>query len=189
MEVNLKSGLTGPTNGIAASSDVGFQTRNPQDSPNIFRVKTPCRVVLLCDSHQQYASFSRRFARELTIESFTSGGKLLDALAAGYPADAIVASTDQGGWEVLRTVRSNAKLSQIPVIMLARELTPDLIEQARKQRADDVFDEDFTKGGLGPQAAIPAEKKVVRNGPVGAKHPPVPGEDAPVEAGHRHFPD
>ncbi|GHB61405.1 hypothetical protein GCM10007390_14030 [Persicitalea jodogahamensis] len=84
----------------------------------------------------------------MDIKSFTNGEKLLDALAAGYPADAIVASTEGEGWEVLKTIRSNAKLSHIPVIMLAKELSPDVIQQARLQRADDVFDEDFTEGDL-----------------------------------------
>ncbi|WP_373514952.1 sugar transferase, partial [Persicitalea sp.] len=86
--------------------------------------------------------------KTLSVEYFNSGEKLMDALAAGYPADAIVASVEKGGWEVLKTVRSNDKLSQIPVIMLAKELSPEVIQAARAQRADDVFDEDFIEGDL-----------------------------------------
>lgn len=148
MMFNKKDGPPRPDNGIAASSNAGSPRVSHEDFPNVFQAKAHWRVVLLCDDPKQSSSFSRRFAGALTVECFSSGQKLLDTLAAGYPADAVVATAEKQGWEVLKTIRSNDKLSQIPVIMLAEELTPALIQQAREQKADDVFDEDFTEGDL-----------------------------------------
>ncbi len=148
MSFNQNNDPSGSGRGITVSGSAGSPRVSPQEFQEVFRVEAHCRIVLLSNSQKQHTSFARRFAGALDIKSFTSGEELLDALAAGYPADAIVASTEGEGWEVLNTVRSNAKLSQIPVIMLAHELTPEVIQQARFQKADDVFDEEFTEGDL-----------------------------------------
>ncbi len=106
------------------------------------------RVLLLCDGYEQYLSFSRHFAMNLIVEPFSSTEALLEALLAGYPADAIVARVEQGGWEILKTIRSEAKLSGIPVILLTKYLSKSIIQKARAQKADDIFDENFTEGDL-----------------------------------------
>ncbi len=148
MEVLNENGLTGPDSGIAVSSGAGSPRVSHGDSPNTFQAQAPCRVALLCESPRQHASLSRRFGKALTVERYGDGEKLLQALAAGHPADAIVASTERDGWAVLDKVRANDKLAQIPIIMLAKELTPELIVRARTQKANDIFDEDFAEGDL-----------------------------------------
>ena len=176
MEINEDNGLYGPGKGIGTSGNAGSPWKDRENPPDFFKVQTQFRVVLLCESKRQYTSFSRRFSSSLTSEHFDSGEKLLDALAAGYPADAIVASTGPAGWAVLKRVRSNPKLSQIPVIMLAEELSPAVIQQARDQRADDVFDEDFTEGDLIKRLQFLLRKKWYASGFVAS-----PGRHAQVQ--------
>ena len=153
-----------PGKGTGASGRGGPPGEGGENPPN-FQFGAPCRVVLLCDTARQSASFSKRFAKELAIESFNDGNTLLDALAAGHPADAIVANTGKEGWAVLKTVRSNPKLSHIPVIMLTEELTPDSIQRAREQKADDIFDEDFSEGDLVKRLRFLLRKKWYATGP------------------------
>ncbi len=168
MKIKEKNGLPRPGNGLATSGNADSPWVNHENpSPTYFKEQTQFRVVLLCESQKQYISFARRFSKSLTSEHFESSEELLSALATGYSADAIVASTGEQGWTVLNTVRSNPKLSQIPVIMLTEELSPAVIQQARDQKADDVFDEDFTEGDLVKRLQFLLRKKWYATGQLG----------------------
>ena len=118
------------------------------ENPVVLEAGARYRVLLLCDGYEQYLSFSRHFARNLTVEPFSSADDLLEALLAGYPADAIVASVNQGGWGFLKAIRSDARLSGMPIILLTKHLSKSIVQKARAQKADDIFDENFTEGDL-----------------------------------------
>lgn len=109
---------------------------------------TQYRIGFLYDSYAQYAAFTTNFDSHFSIESFSGADLLLQALWGGYPADALVASTENGGWELLETLRSDPKLANIPLILLTGKLSSALIQRARALRADDIFDGNFTQGDL-----------------------------------------
>ncbi|MPR32099.1 sugar transferase [Salmonirosea aquatica] len=106
------------------------------------------RIAFLYDNFQQYLTFSNYFAQYFSIESFSSRETLLEALRMGYPADAIVASAENGGWELLETLRSGSKMTHIPLILLTKRLAPQVIHRARVMKADDIFDENFSGDDL-----------------------------------------
>lgn len=108
----------------------------------------PYRVAFLYDSYEQYLLFLEKFASRLYIECFNSPQGILEALHIGFPADAIIASVDNGGWDLLAALRSSSNFANIPILLVTKELTPEIIEEARKQKADDIFDEKFEEGDL-----------------------------------------
>lgn len=109
---------------------------------------THYRIGLLYGNYEQYITFTQYFDPHFSIESFNSADLLLHALRAGYPADALVVSTDNGGWDLLQKLRADPKLANLPLILLTGKLSPALIQRARALRADDIFDGDFSQGDM-----------------------------------------
>ena len=109
---------------------------------------THYRIGLLYDSYDQYVAFTTNFDPHFSIEGFRGADPLLQALAGGYPADALVASTENGGWELVEKLRSDPKMANLPLILLTGRLSPAVIQRARTLRADDIFDGNFTQGDL-----------------------------------------
>lgn len=105
-------------------------------------------IGLLYDSYDQYVAFTTNFDPHFSIESFSGADPLYQALQGGYPADALVASTENGGWELLAKLRSDPKMANVPLILLTGKLSPALIQRARALGADDIFDGNFTQGDL-----------------------------------------
>ena len=105
---------------------------------------SPHRIALLYDSYEQYVTFSEHFSADFLIDYFNSVDNLLEALLAEYPIDAVVASTDNGGWVILETVQSGK--IRVPVILLTKQLTPTVVQRAKARQADDIFEESFREG-------------------------------------------
>lgn len=118
------------------------------------------RIGLLYDSYEQYVAFTTNFAPHFSMESFSGADSLFRALLGGYPADALVASTENGGWELLEKLRSDPKMANIPLILLTKKLSPEVIQRARALRADDIFDGNFRQGDLLQRLQFLFKKKV-----------------------------
>ena len=145
MEIQQKKDFTSgmfPGDGTLLATPGGSGTR-----VNLNR-EVRYRIVFLYDSYEQYLSFNNHFDPYFTIECFSNPESLMQALLAGYPAEAIVASAENGGWELLENLRSGKKLAHIPLILLTKQLTDAVIQRARTMRADDIFDEHFAKGDM-----------------------------------------
>lgn len=106
------------------------------------------QIAFLYSTYEQFIAFTNHFAQHFTIEGFGSSTTMLDALRAGYPADAVVASVENGGWELLEHLRSGPKFANIPVILLTQQLSAPIIQRARAMKADDIFEADFTEGNM-----------------------------------------
>lgn len=145
MKIQQNKGLTSDTISWRESL-----TQAPEDSPGIEKrgLEVRYRIVLLYDSFEQYVSFTNHFSPYFSIESFNNHESLLQALQGGYPAEAIVASTENGGWELLETLRLGKKPVHIPLILLTKQLTDPIIQRARAMKADDIFDERFDQGDM-----------------------------------------
>ena len=109
---------------------------------------TPYRIGFLYDSYDQYVAFTTHFDPYFKIESFSGVAPLFQALTEGFPADALVAGTENGGWELLEKLRSDPKMTNLPLILLTGKLSQGMIQRARTLRADDIFDGNFTQGDL-----------------------------------------
>jgi lipopolysaccharide/colanic/teichoic acid biosynthesis glycosyltransferase len=106
------------------------------------------QIAFLYSTYEQFIAFTQHFSQHFTIEGFGSSTTMLDMLRAGYPADAVVASVENGGWELLQQLRASSKTVNIPVILLTQQLSAPAIQRARAMRADDIFEADFTEGNL-----------------------------------------
>lgn len=138
-----------PAPSVTRTAEASLSTPTVEDSMENFEEGgTQYRIGFLYDSYAQYAAFTTNFDSHFSIESFSGADLLLQALWGGYPADALVASTENGGWELLETLRSDPKLANIPLILLTGKLSSALIQRARALRADDIFDGNFTQGDL-----------------------------------------
>ena len=112
--------------------------------------KTPAaffRVFYLSKDFPQYLWFSGHYSNSLQAEYFDTSESILDALV-DFPADVIIAHVDSGGWELLDIIRGSLSLGNIPFILLADNLSEEMIQKARLKRADDIFSVRFDSGDL-----------------------------------------
>jgi lipopolysaccharide/colanic/teichoic acid biosynthesis glycosyltransferase len=105
------------------------------------------RVIYLSNDFGQYLWFSERYGDSLQAEYFDNMQSVLSSLD-DFPADAVIAHVDSGGWELLDLIRQSSGLGNIPFILLSNKLTHEVIQMAKAKRADDVFTVRFDTGDL-----------------------------------------
>jgi two-component system chemotaxis sensor kinase CheA len=95
------------------------------------------RTVLLVDDSSFFREMLSPVLKAAGYRVITAAGteQALAALNADRRIDAMVADVDmpgRDGFELIRAVRAQARLSRLPVIALSSAVTPEAIEQARK---------------------------------------------------------
>ncbi len=95
------------------------------------------RTVLLVDDSSFFREMLSPVLKAAGYRVITAAGteQALAALNADRRIDAIVADVDmpgRDGFELIKAVRAQARLSQMPVIALSSAVTPEAIEMARK---------------------------------------------------------
>lgn len=106
------------------------------------------RVVYLNKDYEQSIRFIENFGDRLQIEYFDTMRGALKALEEHYPADAVIASLEAGGKPLLEAIHNSAWLRKIPTILTVERLTPELIQEARRMKVDDIFPSNFDRGDL-----------------------------------------
>jgi lipopolysaccharide/colanic/teichoic acid biosynthesis glycosyltransferase len=126
------------------------------------------RIAILYGGYDQFIRLSSQISGnswlgKRKLELFSTADELMDALENGFVVDVILASTESGGWELLRIVRSSRDFANVPVILLASQLSRELVQKARAQKADDIFEEDLEGEDLQNRLEFLFRKKHYQN--------------------------
>ena len=65
-----------------------------------------------------------------------------------FPADVVLAHTESGGLELLKSIRHTTRFGNIPFILMVDRLSDEAIKNAKINRADDIFSVKFNDGDL-----------------------------------------
>lgn len=106
------------------------------------------RVIYLNEDFDQYLWFAEKYQEWLQVEYFDSKEDVLAALEDNFPADVVLAHTESGGLELLKSIRQTTRFGNIPFILMVDRLSDEAIKNAKINRADDIFSVKFNDGDL-----------------------------------------
>ncbi len=98
--------------------------------------------ILVVDDEEDILSFIEKILKYKGYDVITadSGGKALEILNSGVKVDLVILDImmpDVNGWEVCRKIKSDPKLSHIPVVMLSALFLEEHVKTSFEVGADD----------------------------------------------------
>lgn len=108
----------------------------------------PLRILYVEDDPDANLEFIKTFGHQLNIKPLDTTDEVYQALQDYYPADAVIASGQSGGMELLRRIRAVSWLKTLPFILTVDKLTPEILREAKDAGASDVFPRDFRRGDI-----------------------------------------